>query len=112
MQKYRNFPYAEANMLYVESPIGVEFSYSNDSSYYIATNDTKTGNKHQWIQIAFQDFLQYNSLVCNDMCWSILFAVEDNLIFLHGWFKKFPEYKTRELYLTREIYVDEVFYSS
>jgi len=62
----------EANMLYLESPAGVGFSYSNDPSYYMGANDTKT-------------------------------AV-DNLLFLHGWFNKFPEYKTRELYLTGESY--------
>lgn len=39
---------AEANMLYLESPAGVGFSYSKDPSYYIGTNDTKTGNNYQW----------------------------------------------------------------
>jgi serine carboxypeptidase-like clade 2 len=62
----------EANMLYLESPAGVGFSYSNDSSYYIGANDTKTAG--------------------------------DNLIFLLGWYNKFPEYRTRELYLTGESY--------
>jgi len=62
----------EANMLYLETPAGVGFSYSNDTSYYLGANDAKTA--------------------------------EDNLLFLHGWFDKFPEYKTRDLYLTGESY--------
>lgn len=34
---------AEANMLYLESPIGVGFSYSNDTSSYETVNDKVTG---------------------------------------------------------------------
>ncbi|GLJ45105.1 hypothetical protein SUGI_0949530 [Cryptomeria japonica] len=62
----------EANVLYLESPAGVGFSYSSDPTYYMGVNDTLTAN--------------------------------DNLKFLRGWFKKFPEFKTRELYLTGESY--------
>jgi len=38
---------AEANMLFLETPAGVGFSYSNDSSYYLGANDAKTGIKYQ-----------------------------------------------------------------
>ncbi|KAH9329279.1 hypothetical protein KI387_001387, partial [Taxus chinensis] len=62
----------EANVLYLESPAGVGFSYSSDPSYYVGVNDTLTAS--------------------------------DNLLFLLGWFEKFPEFKTRELYLTGESY--------
>jgi hypothetical protein len=34
---------AEANMLYLETPVGVGFSYSTDSSAYVAVDDEATG---------------------------------------------------------------------
>lgn len=34
---------AEANMLYLETPIGVGFSYSSDTSSYEGVNDKITG---------------------------------------------------------------------
>lgn len=33
----------ESNMLYVETPIGVGFSYSNTSLDYVNWNDSRTG---------------------------------------------------------------------
>ena len=36
----------EANMLYLESPAGVGFLYSKDSSDYVGANDTKTGDNY------------------------------------------------------------------
>ncbi|XP_012572177.1 serine carboxypeptidase-like 45 isoform X3 [Cicer arietinum] len=49
----------EANMLYLETPVGVGFSYAK---------------------------------------------ARDNLVFLLGWFNKFPQYKHRDLFLTGESY--------
>ncbi|XP_030518725.1 serine carboxypeptidase-like 45 isoform X2 [Rhodamnia argentea] len=62
----------EANMLYLESPAGVGFSYSVNNSYYISVDDKMTA--------------------------------KDNLAFLRNWFKKFPEYKNRDLFITGESY--------
>ncbi|XP_059642542.1 serine carboxypeptidase-like 45 [Cornus florida] len=62
----------EANMLYLETPIGVGFSYSSDTSNYIAVNDEITAR--------------------------------DNLMFLQQWFLKFPQYRTRDLFITGESY--------
>ncbi|XP_057485568.1 serine carboxypeptidase-like 45 isoform X2 [Actinidia eriantha] len=62
----------EANMLYLETPSGVGFSYSSDSSSYVTVNDKITGM--------------------------------DNLVFLHNWFAKFPQYGNRSLFITGESY--------
>ncbi|KAF8043691.1 hypothetical protein BT93_A1872 [Corymbia citriodora subsp. variegata] len=62
----------EANMLYLESPAGVGFSYSANTSYYNSVGDQMTAS--------------------------------DNVAFLHNWFKKFPEYKERDLFITGESY--------
>ncbi|KAI3444304.1 hypothetical protein Pfo_000969 [Paulownia fortunei] len=61
-----------ANMLYLESPAGVGFSYSANKSFYESVNDEMTAR--------------------------------DNLVFLEKWFEKFPEFKSREFYITGESY--------
>ncbi|KAI3746610.1 hypothetical protein L6452_09047 [Arctium lappa] len=63
----------EANMLYLETPVGVGFSYdsSNSSAYEVVTD---------------------------------VITARDNLVFLHKWFLKFPQYKQRDLFITGESY--------
>nr|XP_043625998.1 uncharacterized protein LOC122597474 [Erigeron canadensis] len=61
-----------ANMLFLESPAGVGFSYSNTSSDLKTTGDTKTA--------------------------------KDSYTFLVNWLERFPEYKTRDFYITGESY--------
>ncbi|XP_021299771.1 serine carboxypeptidase-like 46 isoform X2 [Herrania umbratica] len=52
----------ESNMLYVESPIGVGFSYSNTSSDYIDVNDTFTAEENlQFLVNWFKEFPQYRN---------------------------------------------------
>ncbi|KAL0356800.1 UNVERIFIED_CONTAM: Serine carboxypeptidase II-3 [Sesamum calycinum] len=60
-----------ANILFLESPAGVGFSYSNTTSDY-GTGDNKTA--------------------------------ADSYIFLINWLERFPEYKTRDFYITGESY--------
>ena len=60
-----------ANVLFLESPAGVGFSYSNTTSDYV-TGDTKTA--------------------------------ADSYTFLVNWLERFPEYKTRDFYITGESY--------
>lgn len=60
-----------SNLLFVESPAGVGWSYSNTSSDYI----------------------------CGDAS-----TARDMHIFMMEWFKKFPSYRSRDLFLTGESY--------
>ncbi|CAH1425982.1 unnamed protein product [Lactuca virosa] len=61
-----------ANILFLESPAGVGFSYSNTTSDYKTTGDKITA--------------------------------KDSYTFLINWLERFPEYKTRDFYLTGESY--------
>ncbi|XP_052194316.1 serine carboxypeptidase II-2-like [Diospyros lotus] len=61
-----------ANMLFLESPAGVGFSYSNTTSDYQKSGDKRTA--------------------------------EDAYTFLTNWFKRYPEYKSRDFYITGESY--------
>ncbi|KAJ4836419.1 hypothetical protein Tsubulata_031100 [Turnera subulata] len=60
-----------ANVIFLESPAGVGFSYSNTSSDY------KTGDKK---------------------------TADDSYTFLVNWLERFPQYKTRDFYITGESY--------
>jgi len=62
----------EANVLFLESPAGVGFSYSNTTSDYQNVGDNKTAS--------------------------------DSYKFLVNWLEKFPEYKTRDFFITGESY--------
>ncbi|KAF9622669.1 hypothetical protein IFM89_032590 [Coptis chinensis] len=61
-----------ANVIFLESPAGVGFSYSNTSSDY-----DKSGDKN---------------------------TAEDAYIFLVNWLERFPQYRTRDFFLTGESY--------
>ncbi|KAF3446693.1 hypothetical protein FNV43_RR11873 [Rhamnella rubrinervis] len=61
-----------ANVIFLESPAGVGFSYSNTTSDYANTGDRSTA--------------------------------EDSYSFLVNWLERFPNYKTRDLFLAGESY--------
>ncbi|KAJ9552441.1 hypothetical protein OSB04_016486 [Centaurea solstitialis] len=61
-----------ANVLFLESPAGVGFSYSNTTSDYDNAGDKKTA--------------------------------DDAYIFIVNWLERFPQYKTRDFYITGESY--------
>ncbi|XP_047167728.1 serine carboxypeptidase 1-like [Vigna umbellata] len=61
-----------ANVLFLESPAGVGFSYSNTTSDYDNAGDKSTAN--------------------------------DAYVFLINWLERFPQYKTRDFYITGESY--------
>jgi serine carboxypeptidase-like clade 2 len=80
-------------MLYVESPAGVGFSYSNTSSDYITT-DTKT-----CLNIVCFFFLLWT---CFDKY--SRFVAADNYAFLQGFFAKFPDFRNNDFYVSGESY--------
>ncbi|XP_012460076.1 serine carboxypeptidase-like 34 [Gossypium raimondii] len=61
-----------ANLLFLESPVGVGFSYTNTSSDIHQLGDKITA--------------------------------EDSYIFLVNWFKRFPQFKSRDFYIAGESY--------
>ena len=61
-----------ANVIFLESPAGVGFSYSNTSSDYSKSGDKRTA--------------------------------EDSYTFLVNWLERFPQYKTRDFFITGESY--------
>lgn len=61
-----------ANVIFLESPAGVGFSYSNTSSDYTNTGDKSTAR--------------------------------DSYTFLINWLERFPQYKTRDFFITGESY--------
>ncbi|KAK8988909.1 hypothetical protein V6N11_030281 [Hibiscus sabdariffa] len=61
-----------ANVLFLESPAGVGFSYSKNSSDYTDVGDKRTA--------------------------------EDSYVFLLNWLERFPQYKTRDFFITGESY--------
>ncbi|PUZ56882.1 hypothetical protein GQ55_5G380000 [Panicum hallii var. hallii] len=71
--KFNKFAWnREANLLFLESPVGVGFSYTNTSSDLTKLDDA--------------------------------FVAEDAYNFLVNWFKRFPQYKGREFYISGESY--------
>ncbi|KAK6245296.1 hypothetical protein SCA6_008386 [Theobroma cacao] len=62
----------DANIIFLESPAGVGFSYSNRTSDYKSSGDKRTA--------------------------------QDSYTFLVNWRERFPEYKTREFFITGESY--------
>jgi serine carboxypeptidase-like clade II len=64
--------YAVANVLFLESPAGIGFSYSNTTSDYDKSGDKSTA--------------------------------KDSYVFLINWLERFPQYKTRDFYISGESY--------
>ncbi|KVH92626.1 Peptidase S10, serine carboxypeptidase [Cynara cardunculus var. scolymus] len=78
-----------ANILFLETPAGVGFSYSNRSSDLLDTGDRRTGR----IQ-----YLVYLISTCD------IKPPQDSLQFVIRWMERFPRYKHREVYIAGESY--------
>jgi serine carboxypeptidase-like clade 2 len=85
-------------MLYVESPIGVGFSYSITRAQIITW-----GTIRRLVCISLRTRKYFSILLyIYDFCF--LVAAEDNLRFIVNWLEEFPNYKDSELFLIGESY--------
>lgn len=83
-----------ANMLYLESPVGVGFSYSDDQVY--ATNDTEvSADTHAGSWTLAVRWLT---------CVSCVQVSMNNFLALKEFFRLFPEFSSNRLFLTGESY--------
>lgn len=83
-----------ANMLYLESPAGVGFSYSDDQKY--ATNDTEVSDTPETqLLIGSQVFTGVYSFPQVSM---------NNYLALKEFYRLFPEFSKNQLFLTGESY--------
>lgn len=96
------FHFSVANILFVDSPVGVGFSYSNTSSDLLTNGDERTGTIFLLIA-PFLPSIFHTKFSCN-LILSFLIAAADNLEFMLQWFERFPKYKGREFYISGESY--------
>ncbi|KAL5182661.1 Serine carboxypeptidase-like 26 [Glycine soja] len=73
----------EANLLFVESPVGVGFFYTNTSSDFTILEDN-------FVVAIFVD--------------KLLQSAEDTYNFLVNWLQRFPQFKSREFFISGESY--------
>ncbi|KAG4998927.1 Serine carboxypeptidase-like 45 [Glycine max] len=84
----------ETNMLYLETPVGVGFSYAKGGSSYDTVNDETTVLEHK---------NSHYSLLSSEAV-LLISQARDNLVFLQRWFNKFPHYRHTDLFLAGESY--------
>lgn len=95
---------AEANLLFLESPIGVGFSYTNTSSDLSKLDDVFVG-------IHLIKLIGY--LIISSFCvllnffFLITLLADDAYNFLVNWLKRFPQYQAHDFYIAGESYAGQ-----
>ncbi|KAK7270354.1 hypothetical protein RIF29_23433 [Crotalaria pallida] len=82
-----------ANLLFIESPVGVGFSYARETEDIFFHGDQQTVFRFRHAYA-----YAYPGSVLSD------FAAEDAYTFLVNWFERFPQYKHRDFYIAGESY--------
>lgn len=90
-----------ANVIFLDSPIGTGFSYSNNTQDLLSNGDERTGmTLALFLHMAWNLPLNFSNII---LVWTSV-AATDSLEFLKKWLERFPQYKGRDFYIVGESY--------
>ncbi|XAR66726.1 Carboxypeptidase D [Bertholletia excelsa] len=90
-----------ANVLFLDSPVGVGFSYSNTSSDLLKNGDKGLVFIFCTMFLHCENTIIAMPLSIDSLLWP---PASDSLAFLKKWLRRFPQYKGRDLYIVGESY--------